>query len=485
MTKTNNPLNIIFATAECYPAAKVGGLADVVGALPKYLNMKGHSVTVVMPKYDLPWINKQTPKTVIKGSFQILNNQYKYEIQVVDKNILGFELIFINIPKLFYRKGVYADNKSQYFADEPERYTSFAKVFLSWILNAKKKPDVIHCHDHHTALIPFMMTKCYDYKSLETIPTVLTIHNEKYRGRFTWQKNYLIPEYSIKDRGLLDWDNMIDPLACGIKCCWQMTTVSPSYMIELLESDGDLKPLFQQEKGKARGLINGIDNDYWNPAMDTMIDANLKKSTRKFKLENKKFLCKKFNLNNKWPIFSFIGRLAFEKGADLIPDTLRKLLKKNQQISIIILGTGMASLEKELAILGKQHTKKLSINIMYDEALAHQIYAGSDFLLMPSRVEPCGLNQMYALRYGTIPIVRSTGGLKDTVRDIKYKNGNGIRFELAESNYFVKAIQRGIRLYENQEKFNQVISNAFNADFSWNASADNYLELYYELVNKN
>jgi len=476
-------LNILFTSVECYPAAKVGGLADVVGALPKYLNQKGHEVTVIMPKYDLKWINEQKVKIISTGSISILSSDYNFEIQEVDASILGFKLLFVHIPKLFYRKGVYADADSNYFTDEPERYTSFAKVTLDWVMSQSDLPDVIHCHDHHTSLIPFMMTKCIKYEVLANTPTVLTIHNEKYRGRFSWQKSYLLPEYDIADSGLLDWDGMIDPLASGIKCCWKLTTVSPSYMEELLNAEGDLRSLFQQEKEKATGLINGIDSDYWNPKTDGMITQKLAKSFKQYKKKNKTALCKKFGLSSSLPLVSFIGRLAGEKGADLIPNAIEKLLKKAPKVNIIILGTGMSELEHTLKEIGKKYKKYLSINIMYNEAMAHQIYAGSDFLLMPSRVEPCGLNQMYALRYGTIPIVRSTGGLKDTVIDIKRKTGNGIRFENAEADSIVKAVNRGIRLFANKNRLENTISNAINSDFSWEASANNYIKLY-EILTK-
>ncbi|MFT4533424.1 MAG: starch synthase [Saprospiraceae bacterium] len=477
-------MKILFTSVECYPAAKVGGLADVVGALPKYLNQKGHEVTVVMPKYDLPWINDQQIKIISKGSFSILTNKYQYEIQSVDSLVIGFELIFVDIPKLFYRKGVYADKASNYFTDEPERYTSFAKVVLDWVVQKSDRPDIIHCHDHHTSLIPFMVTKCHKYESLSETPTVLTIHNEKYRGRFSWQKEYLIPAYSPAASGLLDWDGMIDPLACGIKCCWQLTTVSPSYMTELLDSEGDLKPLFQQEKDKARGLINGIDSDYWNPSTDTMIDTNLSGDLSDFKMKNKEILCKKFGLDSALPLISFIGRLAQEKGADLIPDVLEQIFSKTPKINVIILGTGMATLEQELIDLGEKYSKNLSIKIMYNEAMAHQIYAGSDFLLMPSRVEPCGLNQMYALRYGTIPIVRSTGGLIDTVIDVKLNKGNGIRFDNADIPSITKAIKRAVKLFNNKDQLIKTIDNAFDSDFSWDASAENYINLYQELIKR-
>ncbi len=475
-------MKVLFASAECYPIAKVGGLADVVGALPKYLNNQGHEVVVAMPKYDLPWINNQSLESIQSGTIQILNKKYEYGIELLDRSILGFEVMFVDIPELFFRKGVYSDDKSNYFTDEPERYTSFAKVLLNWVLSQSDRPDIVHCHDHHTSLIPFMMTKCHKYEVLSSIPTVLTIHNEKYRGRFSWQKEYLLPEYSTKNRGLLDWDGMIDPLACGIKCCWQMTTVSPSYMEELLSAPGDLRPLFQHEKSKARGLINGIDSDYWNPKKDTMIAHQLKRSINVYKSKNKKTLCKQMGLNPNLPLISFIGRLAAEKGADLIPDTILKIYKKSNPINIIILGTGMAELEQKLNQIGNQYRNTLSINIMYNEAMAHQIYAGSDFLLMPSRVEPCGLNQMYALRYGTIPIVRSTGGLKDTVIDIKYKKGNGIRFEEANIESIVKACNRAFRLFNNKSKMSDTIENALASNFSWDASANNYINLYQELI---
>lgn len=477
-------MRILFTSVECYPIAKVGGLADVVGALPKYLNASGHEVSVIMPMYDMPWVRKTESTEIFSGTLSILEYQYEYKIKEVDKDVLGYRLLFVDIPALFFREGVYADKESRYFTDEAERYTAYDRAVLDWVLSLDQKPDLVHCHDHHTALIPFMMTKCYKYQELAYIPTVVTIHNEKYRGRFSWQKRYLIPEFSQSDRGLLDWDNMIDSLASGIKCCWRMTTVSPSYMQQLLNEPSDLNSLFQSEKEKAIGLINGIDNDYWNPSTDKMIKYKMKKDKFEFKRKNKSDLCKKYGLDPSLPLCSFIGRLAFEKGADLIPKVIDTVLKKNKKINFIILGTGMASLEDELTQLGTIYKEQISVHIMYNEAFAHQIYAGSDFLLMPSRVEPCGLNQMYALRYGTIPIVRSTGGLIDTVRDVRYRNGNGIRFNEAETSDVVKAIIRGIKLYQNKDRFIKIVDRTFDADFSWNASAANYEKLYMELISQ-
>lgn len=481
--RQNSKLDILYTSIECYPAAKVGGLADVVGALPKYINRSGHSVRVIMPMYDLPWINDhaKTANEVYAGEITILNQKYPYRIVLISEVVLGFELLLVDIPALFYRAGVYADADSNYYRDEAERNTSFDKAVLNWVLSLTEKPDIIHCHDHHTSLIPWMMTHCPEYAELAAIPTVFTIHNERYRGRFTWQKQYLLPAYSSSARGLLDWDGMIDPLASAVKCCWRMTTVSPSYMEELLDADSDLRPLFQNEKGKATGILNGIDSEYWNPKQDPLIEHPLRSKTSTFKRKNKAHLCKLFKLDSTMPLVSFIGRLAIEKGADLLPDTISSVLKKHKNISILILGTGESALESELKALALAHPDRLSVHIMYNERLAHQIYAGSDFLLMPSRVEPCGLNQMYALRYGTIPIVRSTGGLRDTVIDIKYKTGNGIRFDHADGPSISKAITRAVTLYQNSDRHELVVDRAMAADNSWDASADNYVKLYQEL----
>lgn len=476
-------MKILFASVECYPAAKVGGLADVVGAVPKYINKQKNHVCVVMPKYNLAWINEQHTEIIKEGEIQILDRTLYYSVETLKKEVLGFEILFVHIPELFYREGVYADSASNYFIDEAERFTSFAKVFLEILRLPKYVPDLVHCHDHHTSLIPFIMRYGKAYSDFKNIPTVLTIHNEKYRGRFTWQKSYLLPEFDNKHGGLLDWDHMIDPLSCGVKCAWAVTTVSPSYMTELLEEPSALQPLFQQEKEKTIGLLNGIDTDYWNPEMDTMITHTYKRSLDAFKKKNKEALCKEMNLSTKLPLFSFIGRLALEKGADHLPDMVKDLFQQSEQINIIILGTGMASLEKDLHRIGKTF-KNCTIKIMYNEAMAHRIYAGTDFLLMPSRVEPCGLNQMYAMRYGTIPIVRSVGGLKDTVKDIRYRTGTGIRYKGDDSKSLVNAVRRGLELYKNQEKFESVRKNAFEQDFSWDKSAKNYIRLYKELLKK-
>jgi len=261
-----------------------------------------------------------------------------------------------------------------------------------------------------------------------TIPSIFTIHNAEYHGRFSWDKVGLLPLFDGRKRGLLDWDYAINPLATAIKCTWKLTTVSPSYMKELRLHTRGLESLLQLEEEKSLGILNGIDTQVWNPFTDSFIDHPLGQSIEQYKFVNKNGLLQKFNVPSELPIITFIGRLAREKGADFLAPVIDKFLSDGGKAGFIILGTGEPILHQMLLDLKKKYKGIVDVALEYNEKLAHQLYAGSDFLWMPSRVEPCGLNQLYAMRYGTIPIVRSIGGLKDTVKDISSKDGSGIQF---------------------------------------------------------
>lgn len=475
---------IDFLSAECYPAAKVGGLADVVGALPKYINLEEfHTCNVVMPHYGITWFNNADFKKIHQGS--ILSKGEKrlglkpkqYEIRELLKPDLGFTLYAIHLPGLFDRNGIYAEN-NQFFDDEPERNLAFQRAYLDWISD-KSKPDIIHCHDHHVGLIPYMIKHCDIYKKLASIPTVFTIHNGQYHGAFSWDLEYLIPESDDQNKGLLDWNSSINSLSSAIRCAWKVNTVSPQYMIELQEQSTYFRDLYKLEKEKSTGILNGIDHQIWDPKTDTYLDIHLKRSLSVFKNHHKKSLCRRFGLDPKKPLLSFIGRFATEKGVDVIVDYLKTIHFSKGQF--LILGTGDSKLEEDFRKLSSTKQKLVHAELKYDEGLAHQIYAGSDFLLMPSRVEPCGLNQMYAMRYGTIPIVHAVGGLENSIRPITDPRPTGIKFKGLTVSNFKKTIDIACDIYDDQSRFKNIQNNAFQEDFSWEASSKNYLKLYYEL----
>jgi starch synthase len=279
----------------------------------------------------------------------------------------------------------------------------------------------------------------------------------------------------------LDWGNSINPLAAAIKCAWRVTTVSPSYMEELKQNANGLESLLSQESAKCVGILNGIDTNVWNPETDDYIVKNYsKRNVHSGKKANKAWLCESFGLDPERPLFVFIGRLVGEKGSDLFPEIFDNALTYHK-ISVLLLGSGDKAVEQQLIDLKNRHEGAYNTYIGYSEKLSHIMYAGADFLLMPSRVEPCGLNQMYALRYGTIPVVSSVGGLKDTVIDVA-QDGFGIRHDDVVVPAVVHAIERGVSLYENVAGFKKIRQTIMAIDHSWNASAQAYIQLYNSII---
>ena len=468
-------MEIIHVTAECYPMAKVGGLGDVVGALPKYQNQAGHVAKVVMPMYRTKFLYNNNFEVDFKGSAYLGNTFFEFTIIKETTNKLGFDLYLVDINGLLDREKIYG------YDDDAERFTSFQIAVLTWINSWQHNPDIIHCHDHHTALIPFMIEHCYAFQNkLSTVPSILTIHNAQYQGWMSWDKSNYIPAWDTWKYGMLDWKNMINPLASGIKNAWRVTTVSNSYLQELRYSSNGLEDLFEYEKGKCFGILNGIDNDVWDPVTDSFLKNHFTvKTVSKGKQENKKLICKNFNINNEVPLIGFIGRLVGEKAADILPNALEQSLQYfSQQCSFIILGSGEPTIEAQLNQIKETNSNFYNAYIGYNEELSHLLYAGADFLLMPSRVEPCGLNQMYAMRYGTVPMVRSTGGLKDTVIDVGDTGGYGIRFNDASTYDILYSVQRAISLFADKEKLQEVRTIMMQIDNSWEKTVSAYDEIY-------
>ncbi|MBD0366835.1 MAG: glycogen synthase, partial [Flavisolibacter sp.] len=469
---------IIHVSAECYPVAKAGGLGDVVGALPKYLSDMGHTSKVVMPMYRTKFLYAHEWDLVHEGGQYLGPQWFKYAVIKEKTNKLGFDLFLIDINGLLDREKVYG------YDDDTERFLAFQIAVADWISLWQHKPDIIHCHDHQAGLVPFMIRYCYAFNKLADIPSVFTIHNAQYQGQFGWDRSHLIPHYDDWKAGLLEWNNSINPLASAIKCSWKVTTVSPSYLDELKHSANGLENLMQYETGKCVGILNGIDTDVWDPKTDPMIAKNYDEhGVKDGKRKNKKELCSQFGLDPDKPLFVFIGRLVGEKAADVLPDAIRSSVYLHHgNANFLILGSGEPDVENRLMAVQHQLHGFINAYIGYNEVLSHQMYAGADFLLMPSRVEPCGLNQMYALRYGTVPIVRSTGGLKDTVKDFGDWQGYGIRFDHANVEDITYAIGRAIDLYFNKKDlYNWMRSYMMGIDNSWNASAKAYVRLYESL----
>lgn len=469
-------MEIIHVSAECYPVAKVGGLGDVVGALPKYQNKLGHVAKVVMPACKTKFIQENDFEVIHEAWGKLGINDFEFKILKEKTNKLSFDLYIVDIPGLLNRDQVYGYN------DDTERFTAFQIAVLDWIVQWEHRPDIIHCHDHHTGLIPFMLTNCLKYNPIKNIPTVLTIHNGQYQGQFGWEKLYYIPAFDLWKAGLLGWNGAINPLAAAIKCAWNVTTVSPTYLEEIKHSANGLESLLWQEWAKSVGILNGIDVEVWNPKTDSMIEKNYTDRTvDSGKKANKLALCNQFNLNPDKPLFTFIGRLVGEKGADLLPDIFYNALQQNKnEINILVLGSGDGHVEHRLSQIYEMYPGSYNTYIGYNEQLSHQIYAGADFLLMPSRVEPCGLNQLYALRYGTIPIVRRVGGLKDTVIDIG-DGGIGICHDQTSVWDVNHAINRALELYQDTKRVKEIRKEMMLIDHSWDKAAQEYINLYQKL----
>lgn len=471
-------MEIIHVSAECYPVAKAGGLGDVVGSLPKYQTDLGHTAKVVMPMYRTKFLYNNEWELVHEGGQHLAGHFFKYAVIKEKTNKLGFDLYLVDINGLLDREKIYG------YDDDTQRFIGFQIAVCDWLSKWAHQPNVIHCHDHHTGLIPFFIKHAYEFIHLAGIPTVFTIHNAQYQGQFGWDKYYLLPPYDTYKWGLLDWDHAINPLASAVKCAWKVTTVSPSYLAELRHSANGVENLIQYEQGKSVGILNGIDADVWDPLKDNYIIKNYDEHlVKEGKRKNKKELAGQFGFDPDKPLISFIGRLVGEKAADILPDAIRNSIYQHHgAANFLVLGSGEAQVEDRLQEIKHQLGGYVNTYIGYNEALSHLIYAGSDFLLMPSRVEPCGLNQMYALRYGTVPMVRSTGGLKDTVKDFGDWQGYGIRFNNADVHDITYSVGRAIDLYYNKrDLYNWMRSYMMNIDHSWDSSAEEYIRLYQSL----
>ncbi|MEX2633469.1 MAG: glycogen/starch synthase [Balneolales bacterium] len=479
-------MQVLHVSTECYPIAKVGGLGDVVGALPGYMNTQEMDSQVVMPKYKNPWFSQHLFEIVHEGFFRLGEDRIAYSVQQTKSRILNFPVFFVDIKGLWDRSGVYNDVKTNLpYPDEMERYISFQIAVLDWLKSKRKKPDVIHCHDHHTAFIPVLMNGSPLYHEFNTIPSVLTIHNGHYQGWYDMRKRYLLPKLDNLNEGLLYWNGQINALACGVRSCWRVSTVSNTYMQELRQDSLGLESVFEHAVDKSLGIINGIDMKIWNPQKDLLIKKKFNKSNFvQGKAANKAALCSKFNLDPNLPLISFIGRLTAQKGADLLPDLIGKFIEKGDKAGFAILGTGDPELQDRFMTMKHKFVGFFDASLEYNEELAHLMYAGSDFIIMPSRFEPCGLNQMYAMRYGTLPIVREVGGLKDTVIDFDEKGGYGIRFKHFTLEDAGNALNRALRIYYDKVILRKLQAKALSLDFSWRKSAARYRLMYLELTQR-
>lgn len=462
----------VHVAAECYPIAKVGGLGDVVGAMPKYLNAAGIKTCVIIPLYNQKWNATHPSLPIHHGILQGQHFNIRYFIRKVSGTDLSFDVFMVDIPELLFREGVYGYN------DDALRFLFFQQAALDWICSWESKPEIIHCHDHHSGLIPFMMQYCQKFASLNQIKTIFTIHNGLYTGAFHWTLSKYFPDFPFQAQGMLEWDEHINPLASGIKCCHRLTAVSAGYLDELKYQSNPMHWLYNEYWQKSKGIANGIDTAVWNPETDRYLSIKSEGDIEQFKIENKKAVCNSSGLNKELPLIVFIGRLNTEKGGELLTAAIGQYLFHRRNINFYILGSGADSIENNVRYLTGVYGNLVANYIGYNEALAHRLYAAADFLIMPSIIEPCGLNQMYAMRYGTIPIVRAVGGLKDTVIDFGDSNGYGIRFNNAETGDIIHCLGRSIELYHDKSRLTEIRKRITSLDFSWTRVVEEYIAIY-------
>jgi len=458
-------LKVLFASSEVEPFSKTGGLADVAGSLPIALNKAGVDIRVITPRYKC---------------VRVFGN----EARLADK----VPVYFIKNNKYFMRDELYAEKGGDY-ADNLDRFAFFSKSIIEGLKEFDFKPDIIHCNDWQTALLPVYLKEIYGKqdKFYGKMKTVLTVHNLGYQGVFPkeeFPKTGLGWEYFTMHR--LEFYDMVNILKGGLVYADIITTVSPAYAREIrtAEFGCGLNGLLSERKGTLLGILNGIDHGEWDPAEDKELKYHFSVSKPEGKYKDKALLQKEAGLEDRQdvPLIGIVSRLADQKGLDLIARIINPLL--DYDVQIILLGTGEAKYHRLFEEISERVPRKASINLKFDKLLAKKIYSGADIFLVPSRYEPCGLSQMISLRYGTIPVVRRTGGLSDTITefDPDTTRGNGFVFERYDEREFFDAIKKAVDTYKQKGLWAKLVSNAMKCDFSWDKSAEKYLEVYKKLI---
>lgn len=486
-------MNIGYISSEVVPFAKTGGLADVAGSLPIEIAGLGHDVKVFMPKYSS--ISEEEFNLAPVKHWGIIPIKVADKIQntAVYKSLLPeseVEIFFLDCPDYFDRESIYTNDP-----DEDERFILFSKGVMEIIQRLQWAPDIIHCNDWQTGVIPLYIKDNYSWDKLfKDTRSIFTIHNIGYQGIFPKQTavNAEINEDYIKDSGDVEHNGLFNFLKAGISFADMINTVSPTYANELLtpELGFGMEKILNSRGLDFSGILNGVDYTEWNPETDKLIQHNYSVNDFSGKENNKKQLLEQFNMPYKkdTPVIGIVSRLAIQKGFDLIARSLEYLSKL--PVQWVILGSGEEHYEDMFKSFAEMRPDKAACFIGYNNELAHLIEAGSDMFLMPSKYEPCGLSQIYSLKYGTVPIVRKTGGLADTVKDwdeylhMGEKSGDGFSFKEYNGFGLTDAVERAIKSYHNKEVWNTIIKNGMNNDYSWNKSAEKYVDLYKRALDK-
>ncbi len=482
-------MNILLASSELFPFSKTGGLADMVAALARALAHAGHEARVVTPLYR--GIREKFPALrKVDWYFDLPLGLKSVQAELWELDAArGLKIYFVDHPGYFNRAGIYLENHFNY-ADNAERFVFFSKCVIHLARYLPWRPDVVHVHDWQTALVPALILQQKNEGWGSPPPTCLTIHNLAYQGVFpaeAFALTNLPADYFAPDGVGAEFFGLLNCLKAGIAYADFITTVSPRYAREITteEFGCGLDGLLRRRQKQLVGILNGVDYGEWNTTKNPHLVQAYSVGRLAGKKVNKAELQKYFNLpaDPATPLFGTISRLAEQKGMDIQLGALAEML--NSRLQFVLLGSGSPEYERGYLELARHFPGKVAVRFGYDETLAHRIEAGCDFFLMPSRFEPCGLNQMYSLRYGTIPIVRATGGLDDSVIDWTQnpRLATGIKFSEYTARSLAKAIRKALVLFSQTKLFDNCRRNAMRADFSWEKTVHNYLDAYQQCAN--
>ncbi|MDF1544953.1 MAG: glycogen synthase GlgA [bacterium] len=480
-------MRILIAGSESAPYLKSGGLGDVLGALPSALARAGHDVKLFLPLYrDMKNLSPKMT-TLDEPIFCMLNGRnFTVRLHTVTEKKSGLETIFVEQQELFGRPGLYLDSEGEEFSDNDERYLLFCKIVLEAAKQFNWSPDIVHAHDWQTALLPVFLKTIYaDDSFFETTRSVLTIHNLAYQGLF---KAEIFPKLGLDESLFLpaapfEFYGKVNFLKAGIMHADRITTVSPNYAREI-QTDSELgcglEGVLQERADDLSGILNGVDYSVWSPSRDSSIPHRYHKANLSGKKGNRVELLNKCGLpiREKTPVVGMVSRLVDQKGFDLIADIAELFFERDLQL--VLLGTGDEKYHELFRSLEGQYPDKCKAFLTFNDALAHLIEAGSDIFLMPSRFEPCGLNQMYSLKYGTVPVVRRTGGLADSVIDFDPATGTGTGFVFDdyESSAMLTALDRAIASFGKRRVWTKMMKAGMTIDNSWSKVARSYVELF-------
>jgi len=484
-------LNIVFIASEASPLAKTGGLADVTGSLPHALQMLGHHVTVIMPFYRQHIAASGVETKSLNRSIEMWADDEERHCPLHQAVVDGLSFILIEQDDLYDREGIYGPAGGAY-DDNLLRYLLFSRVALeaaAQLSTTTDTPvDILHCHDWQTGMIPLLLKTQYQHHpNIARAQCVYTIHNLAYQGNFgaDWIHRLGIPSHHFHPGGY-EFHGQINCMKAGIASANAITTVSPCYSEEILTAEYGcgLEGFLQDHSYKLSGIVNGLDIKDWNPSTDSSITATFAAGKVAGKKKCKQALQEAggLDVSADTPLLTLISRLADQKGIDLLLANAATWIERGYQLAI--LGSGDPDNEQALRKLADAHPTQMYFYRGFNETLARQIYAGGDIFLMPSRFEPCGLGQLMAMRYGTVPVVRATGGLKDTVIDYadNKSKATGIHFTDATAEAFDVALEQAIALYRNKTVWSRLRSNTLKRDSSWQASANAYITLYQQLL---